>query len=605
MKEDRQKLSFSAIRELFLNARRITRAVFQDRKWLIIGLGFTFVAVAAGPFLQSGARSLLINELVRIAGSRSVTDYLLWIVVFLILATVVPAAFVTLQKYLDRKFWFFIQEKFELMILKKRGDIDVALYEDPKKNDLFQKVTENGVWRVHNFTERQFYLFQSMFEVAVAAAILITAKWWLFFIILVTAVPELILEARYGQAVWGIFHGRAETRRRYWDLRRHFEWLPELIELKIFQNLGHFFTAIRELMVNFHREELSNEWRRMRKEFGALGLGQAGIAFAVIWFILEAVQGELKIGTLTFFLASVGNLRQALSGFFLNLGRQYQDSLFVTDVFRLLDLPPAIKKPAVKMTIDPQRTPEIVFDRVTFSYPGTEKMVLRDFSLTISPGEKIALVGKNGAGKTTLVKLLCRFYDPTDGRITIGGHNLRALDLESWYDMVGALFQDYANYHFLVKEAIAVGRTGRESSLEKIKGAARASEADLFIEEWEKAYEQMLGKQFTGGIEPSIGQWQKLALARTFYRDPRVLILDEPTSSIDAESEAKIFEKLEELPRDRTVILISHRFSTVRQANRICVIDDGRLSELGTHEELLARNGTYAHLFRLQARGYQ
>lgn len=605
MREEQSKLSFTVLRELSQNTKRVIKTIWGDKKWLIIAFAVTFIIVAAVPFLQSGARGLLINELVKIFGSREVTGYLAWLVIFLIAATVISSVAIAIQGYLNQKFWFFIQEKFELMVLKKRGEIDVAIYEDPKANDLFQKVTEDGVWRVYNFTDRQFLLFQSLFEVVIAAAILATAKWWLFLIIFASAIPELIIEARHGERVWGIFHARAEVRRRYWDLERHFEWLPNLIELKLFQNLNHFWKAIKELLLSFHREELKNARRRMVNELGVIIFSQAGIAFGTIWFILEAVRGELQIGTLTFFLASIGNFSQALSGFFLGLGRQYQDNLFVTDVFKLLDLKPVIRKPEKKIVFDLKKTPEIIFDNVTFAYPGIDKTTLKDFSLKISAGEKIALVGKNGAGKTTLVKLLCRFYDPTQGKITIDGYDLRDIDLESWYDELGVLFQDYANYHFLVKESIAVGRTGSKNQLARIKKAAEASEADIFIEEWEKKYEQMLGKQFTGGVEPSIGQWQKLALSRTFYRDPRVLILDEPTSSIDAESEAKIFEKLEQLPKDRTVILISHRFSTVRQANRICVIDDGLLKELGTHEELLKLNGTYARLFKLQAKGYK
>ncbi|MDP3696554.1 MAG: ATP-binding cassette domain-containing protein, partial [Candidatus Taylorbacteria bacterium] len=282
-----------------------------------------------------------------------------------------------------------------------------------------------------------------------------------------------------------------------------------------------------------------------------------------------------------------------------------QDSFFVSDIFKLLDMKPVIKKSEKGIVLDSHKTFEIAFEHVTFVYPGTKKAVLKDFSLKISPGEKIALVGVNGAGKTTFVKLLCRFYEPDEGKITIDGHDLREIDLESWYSQLGAIFQDYSRYHFIVKEAIALGRTGNISSLEKVKEAAKASEADTFIEEWEKKYEQMLGKEFTEGVEPSIGQWQKLALARTFYRDPLVLILDEPTSSIDAEAEAKIFEKLEALPKDRTVILISHRFSTVRQADKIGVVEDGQLKELGSHEDLLKLNGTYARLFTLQAKGYQ
>ena len=377
------------------------------------------------------------------------------------------------------------------------------------------------------------------------------------------------------------------------------------MELKLFQNTQHFLSTIKELFRNFQLEEKKNEKKKLIHQLIVLCFSQLVIAFAIVYFTMQVVKGNLLIGTLTFILASIGDLRQSLSGLFSNLGRQYQDSLFVTDIFKFLNLKPIIKKPEKGIVLDSKQTPEIAFEHVTFSYPGTKKTVLKDFSLKIAPGEKIALVGVNGAGKTTFVKLLCRFYDPDEGKITIDGHDLKEIDLESWYNQFGAIFQDYARYHFIVKEAIAVGRIGVASSLEKVKEAAKASEADTFIEEWEKKYEQMLGKEFTAGTEPSIGQWQKLALARTFYRDPRILILDEPTSSIDAEAEAKIFEKLELLPKDRTVILISHRFSTVRQADKIGVVEEGGLKELGIHEDLLKLNGTYANLFTLQAKGYK
>ncbi len=405
--------------------------------------------------------------------------------------------------------------------------------------------------------------------------------------------------------VWDILSGRAETRRKYWELHGHFNTLPSLIELKLFQNIPYFFSAIKELFHNFQMEEKRNEKKKLFSQLIVLCFSQLVIAFAIIFFTLQVVKGNLLIGTFTFILASIGDLRQSLSGLFSNLGRQYQDSLFVTDIFKMLDLKPSIEKPKKGIVLDSKKTPEIIFENVTFSYPGIKTAVLKNFSLKIAPGEKIALVGINGAGKTTFVKLLCRFYDPDQGRIIIGGHDLKELDLESWYSQLGAIFQDYVHYHFIVKEVIAMGKTGAASSLEKVKEAAQASEADIFIEEWEKKYEQMLGKEFTEGVEPSIGQWQKLALARTFYRAPSVLVLDEPTSSIDAAAEAKIFEKLENLPRDRTVILISHRFSTVHQADKIGVIEEGELKELGTHEDLLKLSGTYAYLFNLQAKGYK
>lgn len=606
MNENKENMfSFAIFREMLKNSIRLSAIIWKEHKVRMITLGFVFIIVSATPFLQSSSFGLLINELIRITGSGSVSSYPFILVSVLILATLIPSVLFTIQAYFLKLFYFFLEEKFEVMIIQKKGEIDISIHEDPQQRDMFNKVTEDGAWRARSFMDREFYIFQNIIEVIIASIILIFFQWWVFLVILIGTIPELIVEARYGRMVWGIHSGRAETKRKYWELHGHFNLLSSLVELKLFQNTQYFLSAIKELFLSFQLEEKKNEKKKLVSQLTVICFSQLVIAFAIIYFTLQVVNGYLLIGTLTFILTSVGNLRQSLSGLFSNLGNQYQDGLFVTDIFKLLDLEPIIKKPEKGVVLDLHKTSEIAFEHVTFSYPGTNKTVLKDFSVKISPGEKIALVGINGAGKTTFVKLLCRFYEPDEGKITINGHDLREIDLESWYNQLGAIFQDYSRYHFIVKDAIAIGRTGSATSLEKVKEAARASEADTFIEEWEKKYDQMLGKEFTEGIEPSIGQWQKLALARTFYRDPRVLILDEPTSSIDAESEAKIFEKLEALPRDRTVILISHRFSTVRQADKIGVIEDGELKELGSHEDLLKLNGTYARLFNLQAKGYQ
>ncbi len=581
------------------------KMIWRDKPGAVIAMIAVFIVVSSAPFLQSGARGLLINKLVVIAGSHEIARDLWWLVGILIAATLVPSILYAIQGYISQLFWFFIEEKFEMLFLKRTAAMDVATHEDPKSSDLFNKVRENGTWRLRNFIDRQFYLLQNVAEVAIAMVILITGNWWLFGIILLGTIPELIIEVLYGRETWGIHSSRAEIRRRYWDLTHHFQSLPTLIELKLFQNTKYFITTIRELFLTFQNEVRSNERKKLWRQLLALTVSQAATGFALGWFVYEVVNGNLQIGTLTFYLASIGEMRQSLSSLFRNLGQQYSDSLFASDFFTLLDLKPVIVKPVAGYKIPADHTPEIVFEHVDFAYPKTNKLVLKDFSLRIAPGEKIALVGINGAGKTTFVKLLCRFYDPTKGRILIDGHDLREVDLDSWYRHIGAIFQDYSQYHFVVKESIAIGRSQEKLSMEKVKTAAVASQANTFIEEWDKKYDQMLGKNFTDGIEPSTGQWQKLALARTFYRDARVVVLDEPTSAIDAEAEAKIFEQLEALSKQHTVLLISHRFSTVRHADRIAVIENGRLAELGSHEELLANNKSYARLFRLQAAGYQ
>jgi ATP-binding cassette subfamily B protein len=312
----------------------------------------------------------------------------------------------------------------------------------------------------------------------------------------------------------------------------------------------------------------------------------------------------MPIGQLVMVISAVEAFRLALSNFFSNLGMQSQDSMFVNDTFRLMELEPTIKLPEKGFKLEPGAVPEIVFDRVTFKYPGTTKYVLNDFSLTIKPGERIALVGTTGAGKTTLVKLLCRFYDPTNGRILIGGKDLREIDLDSWYAVLGVLSQNFACYQLPVKDGISMGRGNVGMDFNRVKESAEEAEAARFVEALDLNYDTVVGPDTSNAVKLSNGEWQKLALARTFYRDARVMILDEPTAAVDGEAEARIFERLRKNPDRTTEILISHRFSTVRSVNRIVVLEDGAIKEVGTHDELMQRQGAYARLFELQAKGY-
>ena len=590
---------------MLMNGWRLCMLVWKARKKMVIGVLLVFTALSAVPFLQSGVRALLVNNLIAATQGGGINTNLWWLLAALIATTALPPILFTVQSYLSRLFWFFLDEHIQLIAVIKKGELDMGTHEDPKLQNLFTTIAEQGTWRCQAFIDRQFYLFQNVVEVIIASVVIISFGFPVFLLILVGTIPELIVEARFGVRVWSIDSSRAETRRRYWTTKSYFEQLPSLVELRLFQNNKYFIGVIRDLFKNFWTEEKGQEKRKMWYRVAVLCISQAIIGFVLVSFVLDVVHGALLIGTLTFVLASIAELRQSLSSLFSNIGRQYSDSLYVTDLFKFLDLQPLLSRPQNPVKLSHNTTPEIIFENVTFSYPGSPTPVLKNFSLTIAPGEKVAIIGINGAGKTTLVKLLCRFYDPTEGRILLDGIDLKDLDPETWYAALGAIFQDFVRYQMGVKEAISIGRTNVKATAHKIHEAARAAEADDFISAWADKYNQMLGKQYTNGIEPSIGQWQKLALARTFFRDPRVYILDEPTSSIDAEAEANIFAKLETLPEDRTVILISHRFSTVRQANKIAVIEHGNLAELGTHEELLKLNGTYARLFRLQAKGYE
>ncbi len=603
--ENKNKVTTSAIREMLANGGRVLRMAYRAKPKLIVGIFVVFAISAGASFGSSGTRALLINQLVKGGTTGSWSSSIILLLCATVFMNILPDLMMELQEYWRWITWFLMEEELETLLLRQRSMLDIATHESPKIQDLITKVNESGVWRMSNFVQRMFFMLQNVIEIVVAGFVILTFKWWVFLIVFAGVIPTLVVESKYSRSIYGIGDTTAEVKRRYWDLSNRFKNLSNIIEIKLTSLSKGFIERIVMLFRGFRGPEEEKQRIKFVKGTQALIVSNLSVAIALGWTINQVIQGDMQVGTLTFVFTSIYALRQALSGLLQNLASQYKDSLYMSDTFRFLDLEPKLKSSNAKEVLAPDHTPEIIFENVSFAYPETETKILRDVNLTIRPGEKLAIVGINGAGKTTLIKLLCRFYDPTEGRILVDGKDLREISLESWYGHLGAIFQDYSQYKFDVKNSIAIGAVSKELVPGKIKEAALSAEADIFIEEFEHKYDQQLGKEFEGGVEPSVGQWQKLALARTFYRDPSIFILDEPTASIDAEAEAKIFDKLEALPDDRSVILISHRFSTVRHAHKIIVVEDGAISEAGTHQELLALDGTYARLFKLQAKGYK
>ncbi|HEY4483004.1 MAG TPA: ABC transporter ATP-binding protein [Candidatus Paceibacterota bacterium] len=602
--EKKNNVTRSAITEMLRNGRRVLGMAYRAKPGLMIGILIVFAIAAAAGFGSSGTRALLINELVALPGNGWSNSIILLLLATLLM-NILPDVIGQLQEYWRWKLWFVMEEELNVLLLKQRGLLDIATHEDPKTQDLFTRVNEAGVWRMSNFVQRMLFVLQNLIEIVLAGLIILAFKWWVFLIVFLGVIPTLIVEAKYSRGVYGIDTAGAEVKRRYWDLGHRFKNLSDLVEIKLTGLTKNFTERIVALFRQFRGPEEAKERAKFVRGASATLLSNVTIAVALGWTIDQVLGGTMQVGTLTFIFTSIYTLRQSLSGLLQNLANQYKDSLYLTDTFAFLDLAPRLDTTKSHQQITTGKTPSIVFENVSFGYKTGTSPILKGVNLRIDSGEKLAIVGVNGAGKTTLIKLLCRFYDPTGGRILVDGIDLREIDLASWYDTLGAIFQDYSRYHFTVKESIAVGTPGIGPVMENVVTAAHNAEANIFIEEFEKGYDQQLGQEFEGGVQPSTGQWQKLALARTFYRDPRIFILDEPTSSIDAEAEAKIFDKLEALPDDRTVILISHRFSTVRHANKIVVIESGTISEGGSHEELLKLDGTYARLFKLQAKGYE
>jgi ATP-binding cassette subfamily B protein len=376
-------------------------------------------------------------------------------------------------------------------------------------------------------------------------------------------------------------------------------------EVKIFGLNGFLIDRYMRLAADFYAANRTLAVRRAW--WGGLftAIGTVGYYVAYGYIAWRTLVGDFSVGDLTFLAGSFRRLRTLLEGLLSSFSTTASQALYLNDLFSFFEVTPEIMSPDHPRPFPHPIRQGFVFEDVGFIYPGADRWAVRHLSFSLHAREVIALVGENGAGKTTLVKLLTRLYDPDEGRILLDGHDLREYDLEGLRGNMGVIFQDFVRYNFSAGDNIAVGKITERTNRGRIDRAASRSQADEVIARLSAGYDQMIGKRFKNGVELSGGEWQKIAIARAYMREAEVLILDEPTAALDARAEFEVFQRFKELSAGKTAILISHRFSSVRMADRILVLADGKVEAAGTHEELIRQSGRYAELFELQAAGYR
>ena len=552
------------------------------------------------PVLQLWVAKLIIDQIVHPRPDRSVWAFLAIEIGLAVFNDVLARATGLCDSLLGDRFTNYVS----LRLMEHATQLDLVSFEDPVFYDKMERARRQTTSRLGMLAVIATMCQQLITLASLSAALVVFSPWFLVLLV-ATLLPAFLGETRFTMLAYSMLYQWTPERRELDYLRLLGASNQSAKEVKIF-GLGNWLVErSRDLFERFYHENKGLAIRRAVSGTLLNLLPTAGYYTAYGFIIARTIAGALTLGDLTFLAGAFSRSRGLIESLFSSLNNIAEQALYIKDLFDFFEVKPEIEtKPNALPAPRPIQS-GYEFRDVSFAYPGSSRLVLSDVNFRLEAGEKIALIGENGAGKTTLVKLLARLYDPVQGQILLDGVDLREYGVEDLRREIGVIFQDYMRYDMLARENIGLGRIEELGNEPRIELSAHKSLANTVIEALPHRFDQMLGRRFENGVDLSSGQWQKIALARAYMRDAQVLILDEPTASLDARAEYEVFLRFADLTQGKMAVLISHRFSTVRMADRILVLEDGRITESGTHHHLVALGGRYAELFELQAAGYR
>ncbi|QEC69117.1 ABC transporter ATP-binding protein [Panacibacter ginsenosidivorans] len=587
------------------NLPRFFKLVWETHKWYTLLNGLLRLLRSAIPVAILYVGKLIIDEVVTLSKGHATDHQLLWQLVAAEFAlAILSDALARATALVDSLLGDLFSNHTSVKIMEHAATLDLDQFEDSEFYDKLERARQQTIGRTILLSQVLTQV-QDLITMAFLAAGLMAFNPWLILLLLIAIVPAFLGESYFNDRSYALTRGQTPERREL-DYIRYIGASDETAkEVKLFNLSGFLIDRFKTLSNKFYDDNKKLSIKRASwGTFFAL-LGSAGYYTAYVVMIMKTIEGALTIGTLTFLAGSFRQLRSTLENILTRFTAVSQGAIYLRDFFEFFEIQPKIFMPVKPVPFPAQIKQGFTFENVGFKYHNSDKWANRHLSFTLHAGEKLALVGENGAGKTTLVKLLARLYDPVEGRILLDGIDLRDYDLLQLRHNIGIIFQDYLRYQMSFAQNIAVGNIDEMNNRALIEQSAEKSLASLLAKKLPNQYDQALGRRFNNGVELSGGEWQKVALARAYMKDAQLLILDEPTSALDARAEYEVFQRFADLTKGKTAVLISHRFSTVRMADRILVLDKGQQLEIGSHEELLALGGRYAELFHLQAKGYR